>query len=73
MQGVARPVSVSASASTGVANAALGRECADSITLMVQWRNETSGNLGVALYTASWSASPSDVHRYAVALPRVLS
>jgi predicted dehydrogenase len=65
MQGIARPVTVSASASTGVAAAALGRDCADSITLMVQWRSEASGNLGVATYTASWTASPSDVHRLA--------
>jgi D-galacturonate reductase len=67
MQGIAKPVTVSASASTGVASAALSRDCADSITLMVQWRNEASGNLGVATYTASWAASPSDVHRYAIA------
>jgi hypothetical protein len=66
MQGVAQPVSVSASASAGVATQALGRDSADSITLMVQWRNHTSGNLGVAFYTAVtalWSASLSDVHR----------
>jgi D-galacturonate reductase len=67
MQGVATPISVCASASTGVANAALGRDCADSVTLMVQWRNDVSGNLGVATYTATWSASPSDVHRCAAA------
>jgi D-galacturonate reductase len=48
MQGVATPVSVCASASTGVASATLGRECADSITLMVQWRNNGSGSLGTA-------------------------
>ena len=65
MQGIAKPVAVSASASTGVASAALSRDCADSITLMVQWRSEASGNLGVATYTASWTASPSDVHRLA--------
>lgn len=62
MQGIATPVSVCASASTGVASATLGRDCADSITLMVQWRNTGSGSLGTATYTASWCASPSDVH-----------
>jgi hypothetical protein len=70
MQGLATPISVCALASTGVANAALGRDCADSVTLMVQWRSDVSGNLGVATYTASWSASPSDVHRCAI--PRAL-
>ncbi len=49
MQGIATPVNVSAMASTGVANAALCRDCADSITLMVQWRNVATGNLGAAV------------------------
>ena len=47
--------------STGVAQAQ-GLDTEDSITLMVKWKNTTTGNLGTALYTASWIASPSDVH-----------
>ena len=57
----ATPVSVTAMSSTGVAKAQ-GLDTEDSITLMVKWKNTTTGNLGTALYTASWIASPSDVH-----------
>jgi D-galacturonate reductase len=34
----------------------------DTITLMTQWINLKSGNLGSAIYTASWVAPKSDVH-----------
>ena len=56
----ARPVSVHASAATGVAQQQ-GINTEDTITLTVQWRN-TSGNLGTAIYTSSWIAPKSDVH-----------
>lgn len=57
----AAPVSVSALAATGVAHAA-GVPAEDTISLAVQWKNIASGNLGVAIYTASWIAPTSDVH-----------
>eukprot|EP00040_Diaphanoeca_grandis_P011761 m.60304 g.60304 ORF g.60304 m.60304 type:complete len:432 (+) comp22825_c0_seq1:112-1407(+) len=65
MQGKATPTSVVASAATGVAhaepyNCPKGTE--DTITLVTDWKNETSGNTGTALYTASWSAPKADVH-----------
>eukprot|EP00933_Yihiella_yeosuensis_P061356 TRINITY_DN6416_c1_g3_i1.p1 TRINITY_DN6416_c1_g3~~TRINITY_DN6416_c1_g3_i1.p1 ORF type:complete len:421 (+),score=70.52 TRINITY_DN6416_c1_g3_i1:425-1687(+) len=61
MQGIARPISVYATSSTGVAEKILGRPCEDTITLNVTWRND-SGSTGHALYTSSWVASKSDVH-----------
>lgn len=57
----ARPISVAAVASTGVAKVKQ-IETEDTITLAVTWENVGSGNLGTALYTASWIAPPSDVH-----------
>ena len=57
----ARPVSVAAIASTGVAQGR-GIETEDTITLTVQWENMPTGNLGSALYTSSWIAPRSDVH-----------
>jgi D-galacturonate reductase len=63
VQGIARPVRVTAMASTGVAtDSPYDLDTEDSITLMVQWRNTGTGNLGTALYTASWVAPRSDVH-----------
>lgn len=62
VQGVAEPVSVVATASTGVADKKLGREVEDTITLTVQWKNLQSGALGTSVHTASWIAPPSDVH-----------
>mmetsp|Transcript_30650 Transcript_30650/g.60793 ORF Transcript_30650/g.60793 Transcript_30650/m.60793 type:complete len:425 (+) Transcript_30650:59-1333(+) len=60
--GRARPVRVTAAASTGVA-AARGIDTEDSITLTVVWENFTSPRtLGTAVYTASWVAPKSDVH-----------
>lgn len=61
MQGIARPVSVYAVASTGVAEKILSRPCEDTITLTVTWEN-LKGGTGTALYTSSWVASKSDVH-----------
>lgn len=57
----ARPISVTALASTGVAKS-LGIETEDTITLSVQWKNLESGGLASAFYTSSWIAPPSDVH-----------
>ena len=63
LQGIARPVKVTATASTGVAkNAPYNIDTEDTITLTVQWENIKSGNLGTAIYTASWIAPKSDVH-----------
>lgn len=61
-----RPVSVTAVASTGVAEQILDRPCEDTITLTVQWEmfaTESSPScLGTAIYTSSWIAPKSDVH-----------
>jgi D-galacturonate reductase len=61
MQDIAVPVSVFATASTGVAEKILDRPCEDTITLTVTWQNK-AGGVGTAVYTASWVASKSDVH-----------
>ncbi len=58
----ARPIQVTALAATGVANTELEIDTKDTITLMVQWENIPSGNLGIAIHTASWIAPKSDVH-----------
>jgi D-galacturonate reductase len=58
---VARPLSVTALASCGVAKAQ-GIDAEDTITLGVQWENIESGSLASAFYTASWIAPKSDVH-----------
>ena len=60
--GRGRPERVTALASTGVAEKALGRACEDSITLAVEWVNLPSRSKGVATYTASWAAPKGDVH-----------
>jgi len=60
--GAARPERVVALASTGVAEARLGRPCEDTITLSVQWKNLKDGSRGHALYTSSWVAPKADVH-----------
>jgi len=59
---IAQPISVMATASTGVADKKLNRPVEDTITLTVQWENIESGNLGTSIHTASWIAPPSDVH-----------
>ena len=58
--GLARPVSVIASASTGVATGQ-GLPAEDSITLMVDWLNN-SGTKATAVYTSSWIAAKAEVH-----------
>ncbi|MDF1712939.1 MAG: Gfo/Idh/MocA family oxidoreductase [Akkermansiaceae bacterium] len=60
LEGLARPTSVIASASTGVAKSQ-GLPTEDSITLMVDWLNN-SGTKGTAVYTASWIAAKAEVH-----------
>lgn len=61
LAGIARPIRVTATASTGVAKNK-GIETEDSITLMVQWRNFHDHTIGCAVYTSSWAAPKSDVH-----------
>ena len=61
LAGIARPVRVTATSSTGVARAK-GMETEDSITLTVQWENLDDKTLGCAVYTSSWAAPKSDVH-----------
>lgn len=64
MEGIAKPTRLVAMQSNGVAvdkyNCPAGTE--DTITLVVHWKNEKSGNMGVATYVASWSAPKADVH-----------
>lgn len=63
VEGLARPVVVTAYQATGVANArGLPVDCADTITLTVQYAHRHSAALGVATFTASWVAAPSDGH-----------
>ncbi|KAI8811848.1 hypothetical protein BJ742DRAFT_795820 [Cladochytrium replicatum] len=64
-QGIAKPLKVAASASTGVAtsapyNCVEGTE--DTITLLVWFKNVNSGSLGTGVFTSSWTASKGDVH-----------
>ena len=61
VNGRARPVTVTARASTGVARRK-GIDAEDTIALLAQWENIVSGNLATAVYTASWIAPKSDVH-----------
>lgn len=62
LAGLARPVRVTAAASTGVATARK-MDTEDSITLTVQWENlNDRKTLGCAVYTSSWAAPKSDVH-----------
>jgi D-galacturonate reductase len=58
---IARPLSVTALASNGVAKMD-GIDAEDLITLGVQWENIQSGSSASAFYTASWIAPKSDVH-----------
>ena len=65
MEGRGAPVSVTALGTTGVAdaepfNCPKGTE--DTITLLTKWINKPSGNVGTAVYTASWAAPKADVH-----------
>jgi D-galacturonate reductase len=61
LAGIARPIRVTATGSTGVAHAK-GMQTEDSITLTVQWQNLNDKTLGCAVYTSSWVAPKSDVH-----------
>jgi len=65
MEGNSKPIRVVAMKSTGVAPSlpyGVSDKCEDTITLMVQWLNVKSGNIGTASYTASWVAPKADVH-----------
>jgi len=63
MKGIAVAETVVATCSTGVCKSEpFDFDTEDTITLMVQWRNIKSGNLGTAIYTASWVSPKSDVH-----------
>ena len=62
MEGKAKPLHVTAMASTGIAQKILDRPCEDTITLNVVWENLNSDNRGTATYTASWVAGKADVH-----------
>jgi D-galacturonate reductase len=61
LEGRARPISVMASASEGVARS-LGFPTEDSITLLVDWENLESGNRATAVYTSAWIAAKGEVH-----------
>lgn len=62
LHGMARPVRVTATGSTGIAHAK-GMPTEDSITLTVQWQNmNATKSVGCAVYTSSWVAPKSDVH-----------
>ncbi len=68
----ARPLTVTALASKGVATNTLDIDCEDTITLTVQWevlsntnrvsKTDDTGYMGTAVYTSSWIAPRSDVH-----------
>merc|ERR1712087_283783 len=63
LHGKARPIRVSAHASTGVARTRLdGVETEDTITLVVDWKNFEDGSVGHGVYTSSWIAPKADVH-----------
>ena len=61
LAGIARPIRVTATSSTGVAKSK-GMDTEDSITLTVQWCNLNDKTLGCGVYTSSWVAPKSDVH-----------
>ncbi|ACI65311.1 predicted protein [Phaeodactylum tricornutum CCAP 1055/1] len=62
LAGMARPVRVTATGSSGVAQSR-SMNTEDSITLTVQWENlNDQKTLGCAVYTSSWAAPKSDVH-----------
>jgi D-galacturonate reductase len=61
LAGIARPIRVTGTSSTGVAKAR-DMNTEDSITLTVQWENLNDKTLGCAVYTSSWVAPKGDVH-----------
>ena len=60
LEGRARPVRVTASASNGVAQL-MNLDTEDSITLMVDWINDT-GTKATGIYTSAWIAPKAEVH-----------
>ncbi|CEM12189.1 unnamed protein product [Vitrella brassicaformis CCMP3155] len=65
MQGRAVPVKVTAFGSTGVASGKYGcpPNTEDVITVLSEWKNIPSGNKGIAVYTAAWTAPDNaEVH-----------
>jgi len=62
LQGLALPMRVVASCAKGISKKVIDVDAEDTITLLVDWKNLESGNIGTASYTASWAASISDVH-----------
>jgi D-galacturonate reductase len=64
LAGIARPIRVTATSSSGIAQSApYDMHTEDSITLTVQWQNlKDKTCLGCAVYTSSWVAPKSDVH-----------
>jgi D-galacturonate reductase len=56
-----KPISVYATASSGVGSQRLERMLEDTITLNVEWENK-DGSIGTSIHTASWIAPKSDVH-----------
>eukprot|EP00594_Rhizosolenia_setigera_P003428 CAMPEP_0178943620 /NCGR_PEP_ID=MMETSP0789-20121207/2686_1 /TAXON_ID=3005 /ORGANISM="Rhizosolenia setigera, Strain CCMP 1694" /LENGTH=426 /DNA_ID=CAMNT_0020623231 /DNA_START=118 /DNA_END=1398 /DNA_ORIENTATION=- len=61
LHGIARPIRVVGTGSTGVAKAK-GMDTEDTITLTVTWENFSGSGLGTAIYTSSWVAPKADVH-----------
>lgn len=62
LEGKARPETVTAAASTGVAEAQLSRPgVEDTISLLCTWRN-ASGTTGHSIFTSSWVAPTADCH-----------
>ncbi|MEA3512142.1 MAG: Gfo/Idh/MocA family oxidoreductase, partial [Campylobacterota bacterium] len=62
LEKIAKPISVTATASTGVADKKLKRVVEDTITLTVEWENIKTKSKGCSIHTASWIAPPADVH-----------
>ncbi len=62
LHGRARPVSVTAMGSTGVAKLQYNMDTEDVITLSVQWLNFDTKTIGTAVYTSSWISAKSDTH-----------
>lgn len=66
LAGEAKPIRVTATSSTGIANTRLNNgadNIEDSITLTVQWQSVKDPScLGCAVYTSTWVAPKSDVH-----------
>ena len=58
LAGRGRPLSVTALAATGVAEARLGHPCEDTISLSVVWENLPSRTRGIGTFVASWVAPP---------------